>query len=116
MKKLRDFISDNRRAVLGFLIYYVLFLLFVVVGTVRAWPLLLLNGMLLLLLLCASLGDMDNHFANFHAFRQQPFTAQDLTRSPSDYRGLELSPAFFLNLPPALYLLVRLVLRFLQQK
>lgn len=113
MKKIRTFISYYKSKLLGFFIYYVLFAVFAFAGTIRGWPMILLNVLLLLFLISLSVGFTDDHYANFHAFRQQPFVAQDLIPSFNDFDGLDLFTALFLNFPPVFYLIGRLLFHFI---
>lgn len=114
MKKFSDFISCNKWKILGFSVYYILYAAFIFVGTSRNWPMLLLNILLLLFLLSISVGGADDHYANYRAFRQQPLVAQDLKPTFSNFDGTGLVTGILLNLPPALYLLFRLLLRYIR--
>jgi hypothetical protein len=105
MKKLVLFFSCYRQKLLGFLVYYILYALFLWTGTVKGWPMLLLNAFLLLFMLSISVGTERDHTANFQAFRRQPMTAQDIP-SAEGSPGVGLWMGVFLCLPPALYLIV----------
>lgn len=114
MKKFSNFISCNKWKILGFSVYYILYAVFIFVGTARNWYMVLLNILLLLFLLSISVGGVDDHATNYRAFRQQPLVAQDLKPTFSDFDGTGLAIGILLNLPPALYLLLKLLSRYIR--
>lgn len=86
--RLSIFWSWHKKAVIGFCIYYMLFLFVSVLGAVRGWALRLPMIALLLVLLLVSNGGGECHYARYRAVRRDPMLGEDMSAPQWDMEDI----------------------------
>jgi len=104
--RLSIFWSWHKKAVIGFCIYYMLFLFVSVLGAVRGWALRLPMIALLLVLLLVSNGGGECHYARYRAVRRDPMLVEDMSAPQWDMEDIPFLATICLILPPLLWLVV----------
>ncbi len=101
------FYSNYKRAILGYGIYYLLFVLFSVHSFTKGWRLRALMIAALMLLLLFSMGGEEDYYGRLKIFQREASMAPDvLTARDRDTTPLPFLSTLFLLLPPAVYILV----------
>ena len=88
--RLSIFWSWHKKAVIGFCIYYMLFLFVSVLGAVRGWALRL----------------PECHYARYRAVRRDPMLGEDMSAPQWDMEDIPFLATICLILPPLLWLVV----------
>ena len=114
---MKAFLRTRKRAVLGFGLYYVLYVAAIIWGTRAGYFLyaVLGSGLLLLAELLVTVGGSNiNHMVGSQAYQRQPYAAQDLPRADVKTALGRFSIPFTLLLvaPPSLFFLVLFFLSF----
>lgn len=114
---MKAFLHTRKRAVLGFGLYYVLYVASIIWGTTAEYFLyaVLGSGLLLLAELLITVGGSNiNHMAGSRDYQRQPYAAQDLPRADVKTARSRFSVPFILLLiaPPVLFFLVLFFLSF----
>ena len=107
--RLSIFWSWHKKAVIGFGLYYIVFLFVSVLGAARGWPLRLPIITLLLVLLLVSAGGPEDHISRWTAVQRDPMLGGDIPAPRWDLEGVPLLGRAALVLPPALWLAVDLL-------
>lgn len=106
--RLSIFWSWHKKAVIGFGIYYMVFLLVSALGAARGWSLRLPMITMLLVLLLVSAGGPEDHISRWTAVQRDPMLGGDIPAPRWDLEGIPFLGTLCLILPPALWLIVDL--------
>ena len=95
-----------RKRTIGYIVYYVLFALFAIYGTVKHWPIQIFVAIILLVeILCCLGGEHAVSSLGYHT-RAPSMTASMDPKPKRDFSSLPLVSSLLILLPPILYFVI----------
>lgn len=105
-RRLAIFWSWHKKAVIGFGIYYVVFLCAALWGAAQGWSLRMPMIVLVLMFLLVSIGGPEDHLFRRVVALRDPMVAEDLPAARWDLEGIPFLGTLALVAPPALWLAI----------
>ncbi|MBC5730157.1 hypothetical protein [Pseudoflavonifractor hominis] len=91
---------------IGYIVYYVLFALFAIYGTVKHWPMQIFVAIILLVEILCCLGG-DNAVSSLGYHTRAPSTTASMDPKPKrDFSSLPFVSSLLILLPPILYFVI----------